>query len=78
MSINTKEHLLDFSSKINDISYNLAKKHAEILEQELKAVCELYEIPPHKIHINLFPDGVHRISIVLSEFQITNTFTYGD
>lgn len=74
----TKEHLLNLSEKIDNISRDLAQKHAQILESELKSVCELYEIPTNRIHVNLFPDGVYRVSIVLSEFQIKNTFKYGD
>lgn len=66
--------LKDISNQINEIAIKMANEQSEIIENELKIICNQYNIPANKLKMEIHPDGVYKISIVLSEFQITNTF----
>jgi|GEM_PF-6047677 len=70
MNINLNE----ISEKIHKISQEIMTKHANIIELELRLICNNYDIPPDKIILQCHPGDLYKISIVLSEFKITNKF----
>ncbi len=63
-------NLKELSDKVYDLASDITKIHLDIIDSELAKICEHYNIPPEKLVIQVHPDGVYKISIVLSEFQI--------
>lgn len=54
----------------------LARKHADILEEECKKVCEQYDIDQANLIIEYHSDNSIKIKIQASHFKVTNVFTY--
>lgn len=56
----------------------LARKHADIIEQECKMLCDQYNVKPQKLIIKYYQTNKIAIDIKGVEFEINNVFTYGD
>lgn len=63
---------------IEQKAMELARKHAEILEEECKKVCEQYDVGPANLIIEYHADTSIKIKIQASHFKVTNTFVYDD
>jgi hypothetical protein len=55
---------------------NMAQKHAEIIEENIKTVLDNFKIPIEKVIINHRSDNSIEILISVAHFTIVNKFTY--
>ena len=69
---------LNISEWLIKKSNELAAKHANIIEQECKMLCDQYNIKPQKLIIKYYQTNKIVIDIKGVEFEINNVFTYGD
>ena len=69
---------LNISEWLMKKSKELAIKHADIIENECKILCDQYNIKPQKLMIKYYQTNKIVIDIKGVEFEINNVFTYGD
>lgn len=55
---------------INKIAQDIAICHANILEHEIKSVCERFNVQPTDLVINYLPDNVVEILLKCSTFKL--------
>jgi hypothetical protein len=56
--------------------YELSKKHAEIIEENIKFVLDKFNIHESKVILNYHRDGSIEIHIKVAHFKIENEFTF--
>lgn len=69
-------NLDEIQKLIIEKSAEIAKKHAEIMEQECKRVCERFNCNPNDLILECHPSMEFKIKINASHFKIENEFTY--
>lgn len=64
------------ANKIQEKSNELMNKISSIIEMELRKVCEDFGIPPEKVILQCYPEGIYSIGVIVSKFKIENEFTW--
>lgn len=62
------------NEKINELVLDMARKHAEILENECKLACEKFNVSPDQLIIKYMGNVSIQIDVRASHFQIRNEF----
>lgn len=60
----------ELSDKIRIISHEISIFHAKILEHEIKAACDKFNVLPTDLVINYLPDNTIEILVKCSKFKL--------
>ncbi len=56
----------------------IAKAHSQIIEDECRKACEKFNVTGDQLIIQYSSDAKIKITVIASDFQITNNFTYNN
>lgn len=66
--------IMFLSEQIESISRELMNRVSNIIEDQLRMVCEEHGVPPERIILQCYPEGTYSIAVVVSKFKIENEF----
>ena len=74
----TEEKLQEIKQIYEEIYKNSTKEIINIIDNELKQVCEKYHIPPENLILQSYPNNQYVIAIKISGFSIEMKYSINE